>query len=122
VHGLEAAIRICDVLEAARMQYVTEAELQAEIAAAFAAAGIDAAREVRLSDGQSRIDLLAGSVGIEVKIGGGRSAVNRQLARYARCDEITALVLVTTRAGHFGRRVETNGKPILTAALIGAGL
>jgi hypothetical protein len=49
---------ILDLLDDAVMTYVTEAELQAEIARVLVAEGIDARREVRLSDGRSRIDLL----------------------------------------------------------------
>ncbi len=104
------------------MVYNNEAELQAEIAAALADAEVEARREVVLSDGSSRIDLLAGRVGIEVKVAGARDAVDRQLARYAKCEEISALVLVTTRAGHGVGRYELEGVPVFVCSLIGAGL
>ena len=117
-----AAIRVCQVLQRYPLQHVSEAELQAEISAALAAAGIQNDREVALSDRRSRIDVLAGRVGIEVKIDGSVAAVNRQLARYALCPEIDALVLVTTRAKHSARLEECHGKPIFVCSLIGGGL
>lgn len=85
--------RICAALASRRMPVDTEARLQAEIGAALAAAGIDAVAEHRL-DKRNRIDFLAAGIGIEAKTGGSRLAVWRQLERYARFEEISALVLV----------------------------
>ncbi|WP_345750093.1 hypothetical protein [Microbacterium rhizophilus] len=114
---------ICRALADARPTYRNEDDLQAAIADLLADADIAATREVRLSDGQSRIDLLAGRVGIEVKVGGGTSDVARQLARYAQCSEISALVLVTTRVAHSHVLNEpTTDKPVFVCSLIGAGL
>lgn len=114
--------RIVAVLEAAQLTFVTEDDLQAEIQRALADAGIDARREIRLSDTTSRIDLLANSVGIEVKIAGSWASVVRQLTRYAKCDEITHLILVTSRAGHHRMPAQLCTKPLEVVSLLGAGL
>lgn len=116
---------IVDVLQSTTLQYITEDDLQAAITTALGSAGVPADREVRLSDGVSRIDLLVGDVGIEVKIGGAAPSVIRQLARYAKCAEISTLILITTRARHSASldRIETLiDKPLLVCSLIGAGL
>lgn len=114
--------RIADVLADAHLTFVSEDDLQAGISSALAAVDIEAQREVRLSDGVSRIDVLAGTVGIEVKIAGGWADVVRQLTRYAKCEEISALVLVTSRAKHHNMPAELRGKPVHVVSLIGSGL
>jgi len=86
---------IAAALTARRMSVNTESQLQAEIGAALAAAGIKATAEHRLAPA-SRIDFLAGAIGIEAKIKGSRLAVWRQLERYAAFEAIHALVLVGT--------------------------
>ena len=105
--------------------YVTEDDLQRELATALAEAGIVAQREVRLSDGASRIDLLVGDVGIEVKIKGTWIEVTKQVQRYSRCSELSALVLVTTRAVHSKvRLLELGGSPLplRLVSLVGGAL
>ena len=46
----------------------------------------------------NRIDLLVGSVGVEVKVAGSLEALTRQIQRYAHAPEISELVVVTDRA------------------------
>lgn len=115
---------ILDALQDATPQFITEDDLQAEIARVLREAGIPASREVRLSDGRSRIDLLADRVGIEVKIKAGSRAstgdVARQLQRYAKCDEIDALVLVTNSYTHLQLPSEIAQTPIARFHLTGA--
>jgi hypothetical protein len=120
-HALHAE-HIVDVLTESQMQFVTEAELQAEIATALAAAGVDAVREVRLSDGVSRIDLMSADVGIEVKTNGSWADVFRQLTRYAHCPEIRSLVLVSTRTRHHHLPPEVAGVPLRLVSMVGASL
>lgn len=105
-----------------RLTYANEDDLQAGILSLLALNGIDATREVRLSDRLSRIDLMSGAVGIEVKIKGSAASVTRQLQRYARCPEIDALILVTTKASHHQTPGLMNGKPVFLVSLIEAGL
>jgi hypothetical protein len=77
---------------------------------------------VPLSDGKSRIDLLVGSTGIEVKIDGSYSSVLRQLTRYAACPELTELILVTTRSKHHLLPATIGTTPVRCVSLIGFGL
>jgi hypothetical protein len=114
--------RILDALAEAQLTFTTEDDLQAQLLRVLLEAGLDAVREVRLSDGRSRIDLLVADVGIEVKTNGSWSDVARQLTRYAHCDEISSLVLVTSRAKHHSIPRELAGTPIDLVSLIGAGL
>src|SRR5258708_35581089 len=81
---------IIDVLATHRFSYATEDDLQRGLAAALAGAGFDVEREVRL-DNRSRIDLLVGRVGVEVKVAGAATSVLRQLRRYALSDRVDGL-------------------------------
>lgn len=92
--------QIEDAVTERALTYITEAQLQAELERVFADHGIDAAREVRLSDGRSRIDFLAARTGIEIKVDSSWTEVSRQLNRYAKCDEIDQLVLITSKVTH----------------------
>ena len=111
--------RITVALAANTYRFATEDELQRGIAAALTNAEIPFEREVRLGL-PDRIDFLCGDVGIEVKIGGGISALTRQLSRYADSERIAALVVVTSRNQHrvqLPRRI--NDKPIAVVVVGG---
>lgn len=116
------ADRIVHVLSQAQMQFISEADLQAQLLQVLEADGIPAKREVVLSDGNSRIDLLAGPVGIEVKTNGSRVDVIRQLTRYAHCDEVDQLILVTTRTRHHKLPPTVADVPLQLVSLVGASL
>ena len=100
---------IVAAIRAHRFAYIDEDELQQGIAAVLSP--FDAEREVRL-DSRCRIDLLAGRVGIEVKVGGSAAALLRQVERYAEQDALAALVVVTSRVRHLQPVDEANGKPV----------
>lgn len=106
------AFQIYAALREVRFNFTCERELQEGIAKQLTAAGVSFRREHALTE-RDRIDFLCGSVGIEVKIKGSAADLIRQLHRYAERDEITAIILVTSRAQH---RAATprglNGKPI----------
>lgn len=121
-HAGDASERIARVIAASTPTFVTEDDLQRELADALNIAGWVARREVRLSDGASRIDLLAARVGIEVKTAGSWRTVMAQLLRYARCDEIDHLILVTTRANHRLIPSTLHGKPVTVVVLTGGSL
>ena len=75
----------------------TEEELHALALAALDAAGLSPRHEVRLAP-RCRIDILCGSVGIEIKKSRPqRAALLRQIARYAACEQVKALVVVAPR-------------------------
>lgn len=111
---------IIDVLAAHRFSYASEDDLQQGLAAALTGHGWDVEREVRL-DNRSRIDLLAGRVGIEVKVAGAAAAVLRQLRRYALSDRVDGLVLVTSRVRHQLPAV-LEGKPLSVYLIAGRAL
>jgi hypothetical protein len=98
----------------------TEESVQETIATVLTAARVSFERECRLSK-QDRIDFLVGRVGVEVKVGGGLSAVIRQLHRYAQSDMVDELVLVTSKLTLARVPAELNGKRVRVAALA-AGL
>ncbi|HMI94453.1 MAG TPA: hypothetical protein VK509_23935 [Polyangiales bacterium] len=99
-------------LTAHRFDSSTEERLQAGIAQALAAEGLQLEREVVLAPG-SRIDFLsADGIGIEVKIEGTETSVLRQLMRYAEIDRVRELVLFTTRSKHLAMPATLRGKPL----------
>lgn len=110
--------RVSAKLGAVRFNFATEDELQRGISEALEGETFE--REARL-DSSSRIDFLIEGVGIEAKIGGGSSALTRQLMRYAKSDRIEALIVVTSKEQH---RLQIpsmmNGKPIRVVSLRGA--
>lgn len=107
---------IADAILGHRFHFSGETELQDGIGLALAEAGIEAEREVRLTLGE-RIDFMAGGVGIEVKVKGSRADLMRQALRYARCDEVSGLLIVTTLARHKGVPEALNGKPVVVVHL-----
>lgn len=104
-----------------RYRYQDEAQLHDAIALALEAAGVGAVAEARLSD-RDRIDFLAGSTGIEVKVAGSAAEVARQLRRYAEHPVIEALLLVTTRVRHRRMPRQIGGKPVFVVWLSGVAL
>lgn len=106
------------VLRGHRYVYASEGELQQQLADVLAGAGVPVAREVRLTP-RDRIDLLAGDVGIEVKVKGARVPL-RQLQRYAAHPRVAGLLLVTTRAAELPPTI--GGKPAGVVSLLTNGL
>lgn len=105
-----------NLIETARLDLSTEKATQADIEALFTArlpAG-SFIREARLSAADIP-DFLAGSIAVEVKIGGSAAEILRQLERYAKHDRVEALLLVT----NVPMRVPSTigGKPVTVARL-----
>ena len=74
-----------------------EYDLHALVREALARAGLQAEHETPLAP-RCRVDFLCEGVGIEVKRGRAeRARVLAQLRRYAACERVRALVLVTER-------------------------
>ncbi|GIH95403.1 hypothetical protein ACFFMN_22835 [Planobispora siamensis] len=111
------AEQVATIVGSHRFSYANEHDLHIALAAILADSGFEVRQEVPLSTG-GRIDLMTGTVGIEVKVNGRASEVMRQVARYAACPDITALVLITSRAAHrtldrtIGTDGTVNGKPV----------
>lgn len=71
----------------------------------------DATREKKLD--ADRVDFFLDGVAVEVKVKGSAHDVLRQLQRYAQHEEVTEILLVTSRSMHQSLRNEKlNGKPV----------
>jgi len=109
------ARRIVAACERSRINVSTEDSAHLSLSKALRAQGMVVEDEVRLSP-KDRIDLLIGTVGVEVKIKGQRRDIYHQLQRYAASDRIEALVLVTSAPWPATIR-EIGGKPFFNASL-----
>ena len=83
------------LLTSRRWILTDEARLQEEIARVLREAGADVEREVRL-DARSRVDMMIGSLAIEVKTQGGVVALVSQLGRYADYPWVSEVLAVVT--------------------------
>lgn len=109
------ARRIVAACERSRINVSTEGAAHIALSKALRAQGMEVQDEVALSE-KDRIDLLIGTVGVEVKIKGQRREIFRQLERYAASERIEALVLVTSAPWPASIR-EIGGKPFFNASL-----
>lgn len=89
----------------------TEIEMQDAIETVLTQSGIDYRREADLGE-CGVIDFMIGSMGVECKVDGGKSNVVSQLLRYAQCDSISEIVLVTSRSRHRLTTPKLNGKDV----------
>ena len=97
--GIEVLQTVLDALQQLRSPFACdEADIHRLVARRLADAGLPCVHEARLGPG-CRIDFLVGNVGIEIKKGKpDAAALQRQLARYAACEDVEAIVLLTQRA------------------------
>lgn len=87
-----------------------EYDLHRLVMDALDAAGIPWAHEVPLAP-RCRIDLMCGSVGIEIKRGKvEKTRILTQLKRYAECEQVEGLILVTEKTVPVPRTI--CGKPV----------
>ena len=87
-----------------------EYDLHRLVMDALASAGVPFAHEVKLGP-SCRIDLLCGGVGIEIKRGLlDKARLLNQLRRYAACEQIESLILVTEKTVALPRSI--GGKPV----------
>ena len=92
-----------------------EYDLHQLVMDALACRGIPYEHEARLAP-RCRIDLLCGSVGIEIKRGKPeRARLLAPLKRYAACSQVDALVLVAERSVDLPRAIA--GKPLHVVCL-----
>jgi hypothetical protein len=126
-HAREIGKDVVAILRTARLPVNTEAELQTEVAALLTRNGIIHAREVKVAGG--RIDFLVGyvgrfseqpSVGLEIKIKGGKRAIHRQCAAYCGDPRISELVVLTGIS--LGLPPTMNGKRVTIVSIGGAWL
>lgn len=111
---------VVDLLKSVRFNFANEAELQDGIEKLIMPfhGSFLMRREVRFG-ARDRIDFMVGAIGIEVKVGGSAAAALRQMSRYAKHEEIRALVLVTDRVQAGVQPTEIHGKPIRVVCLMG---
>ena len=75
-----------------------ETDIHACVGQRLTAAGLPFAHEAKLASG-CRIDFLVGSVGVEIKKGKPSAAtLAAQLQRYAACDAVGGLIVITERS------------------------
>ena len=87
-----------------------EYDLHRLVMDALDAAALPWAHEVRLGP-RCRIDLMCGGVGIEIKRGSvEKKRILAQLQKYAECDQVTGLILVTEKTVPVPRTI--SGKPV----------
>jgi len=100
-----------------RYAYTDEKRLQDGIESALFTNGVSFQREVRLS-ATDRPASMVGNIAVEVKVKGSHSDVLRQIQRYAQHDQVTGIVLVTSKACHRAMPNTLNGKPVVVASLM----
>ena len=87
-----------------------EADLHACVGQRLSAAGLPFTHEAVIAKG-CRIDFLVGSVGVEIKKGKPSAAtLAAQLQRYAACDAVDGLIVVTERSVRLPKTL--CGKPV----------
>lgn len=104
------------ILSSHRFPLSPESKTQAAIADALTEAGVEHAREVWLNK-SDRIDfVVSGEIGLEVKVkSASRMAIYRQMERYAKHRELSALILVTNVP--MGMPPEIDGMPVYVVNL-----
>lgn len=90
--------RIVEAVGSKHFRFTNEDELQRGIAQVLDGLGIPYAREFKLSK-EDRIDFLVeGGLGIEIKIKGSFADLARQVHRYLGHEEVSEVLVVTSRA------------------------
>lgn len=90
-----------------------ETHLQDEIDHILQNSEYEFKREYTL-DPHSRVDfhLTESNIGVEAKVGSGVNQVMRQIHRYNSYDQISGIILITSRAKHTSIPLELNHKPV----------
>ena len=116
-------VDLAGALVSFRFRYNNEKELQVGVFSALTQLEVPFIPEHPLNP-QDRIDFYipVEKIGIECKTqdsrgGAGLTAVTRQLWRYAKSDDISSLILITTRSKHRDLPTEILGKPLLVVYL-----
>lgn len=109
------ARRVKIACESCQINVSTEASAHLALAAALRAKGLEVEVEVKLNE-KDRIDIMVGTVGVEIKTKGSRRDIFKQLERYAACEQVQALVLATATPWP-SNITEIGGKPFLCASL-----
>ena len=113
---MDDVLRVTQALGAIRCgASATEEELHAQVAQALCAAGLEPVHEARLAP-RCRIDFMVGDIGVEIKKKRPeRTRLMAQLARYAACAQVRALIVVAPCGVNLPRTI--GGKPVTMLAL-----
>lgn len=107
---------VVGILRGLRLPLHDEIRTQADIHAAFGAAGFDCVREHRLDRGRKPDFFFPGTgMVVEIKVKGGKRAIHDQCRRYCEHPDVRCLVLGTAVATGFPP--ELAGKPCYVASL-----
>ncbi len=107
---------IIGLIESARLDLSDEKRLQADLAAVFTCAGIPFTREMVLSARDIPDFFIEDGTAIECKLRPAqKTAVYRQLQRYASHTEVTRIILATNLSMTLPATI--NGKPAYMASL-----
>jgi hypothetical protein len=109
--------QVATALRRGRYRRGSEALLQADIAKLLTnLVGISGFEKEAVIGERERIDfLVSGGIGIEAKLKQPARQIYRQLERYAACDAITGLILISGTA--MGCPDSINGKPVYFVSL-----
>jgi hypothetical protein len=111
---------VVETLPRYRYRFADEKALHDGIAEALTGAGLAFERE-SVAGPRDRFDfLLPDGVVIEVKVDGSAGDAVRQVARYCARDDVSAVVLATTKGWQVPSCLELHGKPIRVINLKGA--
>lgn len=115
--------RVCALIASTRFAFTDESTLQDGLEQMLKLHGVEHVRERELGNlGKVDFYLTSHRVALEAKTQGSPSAVLEQLMRYARHDDVDALVIVTSRT-RLGRVPPTlNGKPVYSIPLWANGI
>lgn len=111
---------LISTLSRLRFRFATEKDLQDGFEKVFRENGIPFQREFPISE-RDRLDfLVAGGIALEVKIKGSLPDLVRQIARYARHDDIREILVVGTPRWIPRVPVAIEGKPVYGLRLVGS--
>lgn len=116
---MDRMTEIVRLIESRKINTTTEANIQRDVANLLREAGFHPDEEVQL-DAASRIDIMVGSIGLELKARAPRRKVYSQLERYTASPLLKGLVLVT--GSTWPPMHEIQGVPFMRASLARAWL
>lgn len=112
-HALDTVLAALRAMRPPFLPY--EADIHRMVEERLTEAVFSYSHEAKIGKG-CRIDYLVGSVGIEIKKGKPKTPIlHRQLQRYASCEAVSALIVITQRHVRLPKAI--GGKPIAILVL-----
>lgn len=111
---------LISALSRLRFRYATEKDLQDGIEKVFREGDISFIREYEISSSDRLDFLVAGGIALEVKIKGSLPELVRQIARYARHEDIQEVLVVGTPRWIPQVPAAIEGKPVYALRLVGS--